>query len=686
MNIEVSANFKKMTSKAVISIVLFLIVYILLLLLGLGLTVLCAFGAFYIIVAKPSLITLGIGIGLVSLGFFIIAFLFKFIFKKHKTDLTHLTEITEEDEPKLFQFINEIVKEVGTDFPKKIYLSADVNASVFYDSSFWSMFFPIKKNLQIGLGLVNSTTEQEFKAIMAHEFGHFSQKSMKVGSYVYNVNEVIFNLLYENESFDAMIQKWANFSGYFSLFVAIALRIIQAIQWVLKKMYNFVNINYLALSREMEFHADEVAANVAGSDPLKESLSRLELANHSYNSVLSFYDDKISENRKSANMYSEQLFVLNFLAAEDEFPIVNNLPVVSTADLNKVVKSKLVITDQWSSHPSTKERASNLDRLNIKKESGVVKSANSLFSAIETIQEKLTDKLFSHIENVAQFTALPFEDFKTEYRQNFENATFDKIYNGYYDNKNPNSFDLDAAETLGTSYTFEDLFHKEKTNLVYAFIALENDQNTLSNIAQNLISLKTFDYDGQKFKANESSVLLPKLNEEKEAINVVITENDQAIYSYFFHLAKKEGMEQVLKGKYETYFSQDKLRDEKYQLYFDLLSGTEFISVVTPLAKIRANFNALKLDETKLKEAISIMLKDNLYEADLTDAIKENFQLYLKEDWVYFENDVYIDVELQILLKAMHDYAYLLGRGYFLLKQDLLRFQSELVQKPEYSA
>jgi Zn-dependent protease with chaperone function len=37
------------------------------------------------------------------------------------------------------------------------------------------MFLPIKKNLQIGLGLVNSLNVSEFKAVMAHEFGHFTQ-------------------------------------------------------------------------------------------------------------------------------------------------------------------------------------------------------------------------------------------------------------------------------------------------------------------------------------------------------------------------------------------------------------------------------------------------------------------------------------------------------------------------------
>jgi len=35
----------------------------------------------------------------------------------------------------------------------------------FYNSSFWSMFLPVRKNLEIGLGLVNSINISEFKQL-----------------------------------------------------------------------------------------------------------------------------------------------------------------------------------------------------------------------------------------------------------------------------------------------------------------------------------------------------------------------------------------------------------------------------------------------------------------------------------------------------------------------------------------
>jgi Zn-dependent protease with chaperone function len=681
MNIEISNNFKKMTTKAIVSIALFLIVYILLLFLAIGLTILSVIGGFYIIAAKPMAITIGLGIGLASLGFFILAFLFKFIFKKHKIDRSHLTEITEQTEPKLFKFISDIVKEVETDFPKKIYLSTDVNASVFYDSSFWSMFFPIKKNLQIGLGLVNTITEQEFKAILAHEFGHFSQKSMKVGSYVYNVNQVIFNMLYDNESFDKMIQKWANISGYFSIFVVIAVKIIEGIQWILKKMYDFININYLALSREMEFHADEVAANVAGFLPLKESLLRMDLADHSYNSVINFYENKLSENTKSENIYKEQNYVLNFLANESELPFKNSLPLVSSIDLSKYNKSKLIIKDQWASHPSTDERISNLERLNISKENTNQESANSLFLSIETLQQNLTNKLFSSVENSDNLTPLKFDEFKSEYNQNYEKNTFNKVYNGYYDNKNPNYFDINDIANLSNNHTIEMLFNKEKIDMVYDFIALENDKNTLLNIENKVFFIKTYDYDGQKFKAKETSLLIPKIEKEIENLKIEITYNDIAIYSYFYNLAKEKGLETELKSKYVAFFKNDKEHDQKSELYINLLNATEFVSNVTPFEQIKSNFNNLKKLETELKKEITIILENELYKSELTELIKENFDKYLKENWVYFTNDEYIDYELQILFKSINDYSYLISRGYFLNKKDLLNFQIELLTK-----
>ena len=198
--IKLTREFKKQTVKAILSILFFILVYLIMVVVAIELMILCVWGGIMLIVAFPRFITLLIGLGLASLGILVLFFLLKFIFKSHKVDQSGLIEVNETDEPALFSLIRDVATNVGTRFPKKVYLSSDVNAGVFYNHNFWSMFFPVRKNLRIGMGLINTTSEIELKAILAHEFGHFSQKTMAVGSYIYNVNQIIYNMLYDGKN------------------------------------------------------------------------------------------------------------------------------------------------------------------------------------------------------------------------------------------------------------------------------------------------------------------------------------------------------------------------------------------------------------------------------------------------------------------------------------------------------
>ena len=91
-----------------------------------------------------------------------------------------------------------------------------------------------------------------------------------MGSYVYNVNQVIHNMLYENDGYNNIVSRWAEASGYFALFAILAIKIVRAIQWILQKLYGLVNKSYMALSREMEFQAD-----VWPGSPVTSRCSRL---------------------------------------------------------------------------------------------------------------------------------------------------------------------------------------------------------------------------------------------------------------------------------------------------------------------------------------------------------------------------------------------------------------------------
>jgi Zn-dependent protease with chaperone function len=605
--------------------------------------------------------------------------LIKFLFKKHINDRSDLTEVNRNDEPQLFQMIDEIVKEAGTDFPKKVYLAYDVNASVFYDSSFWSMFLPIKKNLIIGIGLVNACTKQELKAILAHEFGHFSQRSMKVRSYVYNVNQIIFNLVNEDESYKNTVQGWANASGYFAFFAELAIKITQGIQWTLRKMYSFVNIRHMALSREMEFHADEVAANIAGSIALEESLLRLDLAGNSYNSVIDFYNSKIDESQTSKNIYKEQNFVMNFLAKESELELKYNLPVVKISEAGLFNKSKLVIENQWASHPSTEDRITKLQQLNIIKDPDN-SSARTLFKNIDATEEKLTSKIFSNVQYEKPKSELELDAFQNEFEKNYNKDTFDKIFNNYYDNKNPNQFDLNSSTLSKGVSNFDELFSKDKVESVYTLIALENDRNMISSIAGKTFTIKTFDYDGRKFKAKEAKNLIPKLDEQIKNLQEEITQNDINIYHYFLHLAKDKNQEFELRKSFSDFYDYDKTYEEKFQIFIDINNALEFTTVTTPFEKIKKNFNNIKPKEEVLKNELKEILSNDLLSEEISAQNRKDLEYYINNDLLYFNQNEYLNNNLQQLFFAVNSYHFYIGKKFFLLKKELLSKMSSLAK------
>lgn len=688
MLIQTSNDFRKKGKAAIFSIILFIIVYILLFISAIALTAACVTGGIMLIAAKPMFFTLMIGLGLASFGLLIFYFLIKFLFKKHINDRSFLTEITQKDEPELFAMISEIVKETETDFPKKVYLSYDVNASVFYDSNFWSMFLPIKKNLTIGIGLVNVCTKQELKAILAHEFGHFSQRSMKVGSYVYNVNQIIFNLVNDDESYRNTIQSWASASGYFAIFAELALKFTRGIQWILAKMYSFVNIRHMALSREMEFHADEVAANIAGSIALEESLLRMDLADNSYNNVLNFYDAKIQENKASKNIYKEQAYVMGFLAKESELEMKHDLPVVKLEEAGIFNKSKLNIENQWASHPSTEDRVARLRKLNIQKESDNV-PARSLFKNFEQTEEKLTQKLFSNVQYESERSNLEFDHFKEEFEANYNKDTFDKIFNNYYDNKSPDRFDLETSISSNENLSFEELFGKDKVEIAYNLMALENDKSTIEAISKKELDIKTFDYDGIKYKASEAKNLIPKLESEIASLKEEVTENDINIYHYFLKLSKDQNSEYDFRTRYSDFANYEKSYEDRFKLYLELNEAFSFVSVTTPFDQIKKNFRKHQPLESKLKEEIKQILADPNFETEITEQSRKDLDYYSKNDLIYFNNNEYFNDNLQHLFFAINNYQYYLGRNFFLLKKKLIDQMSGLEKKrvqPEISS
>ena len=149
-----SPAFRREVKKVLMAIVLFFIVYLILIALSIVLSVVCVMLGFGLVTMLTNLIGLAGGLGIISIGIMVFVFLVKFIFSVKKYDTSGSIEIKEADQPMLFAFIRQLTTDTQTKFPGKIVVSPDVNACVYYNDSFMSMLFPVKKNLQIYIRLL----------------------------------------------------------------------------------------------------------------------------------------------------------------------------------------------------------------------------------------------------------------------------------------------------------------------------------------------------------------------------------------------------------------------------------------------------------------------------------------------------------------------------------------------------
>jgi hypothetical protein len=132
--------------------------------------------------------------GLIASGLFAL-FLIKGLFKGQRVPRAVYLPLKQADHPELFDFIHRIHWETESRAPRRVYVCPDVNAALIYNTSLLNLIVPPRKDLLIGLGLVNTINLIEFKAVLAHEFGHFAQRSVSFGSYLYVANKVMHDVI-----------------------------------------------------------------------------------------------------------------------------------------------------------------------------------------------------------------------------------------------------------------------------------------------------------------------------------------------------------------------------------------------------------------------------------------------------------------------------------------------------------
>ncbi len=377
-------------------------------------------------------LTIILKVGAIGGSIMLLAFTVKFIFKIKNFKPTNRIKLNKDEHVDLWNFIYQICAETGAPKPKNIYVDPDVNAYVAYSNTWLSLFLPIKKELTIGMGLTDTLNLSEFKAVISHEFGHFAQRSMKIGSYINSANSIIHDMIFNRDKWDDILEQWRHADIRLSAAAWLVTPVIWVIRQVLTLFYQFLNIMYSSLSREMEFNADKVAVRTSGSEAIVAALWKLDTGFENWNTTVQHA--YLASKKK---VFTKNLYKHNQIAHERikdvQSEALNTLPKDVNGIKQYFSSSENSKVGMYSSHPPNDLRENNAKTPFISCKSDT-RNPWILFNNHEKLQEEMTSLIYNEYigQKVEGFSEMEvFENFilqetqgkelQEEYQNTFEN-------------------------------------------------------------------------------------------------------------------------------------------------------------------------------------------------------------------------------------------------------------------------
>jgi Zn-dependent protease with chaperone function len=402
--------------------------------------------------------------GLFSLpALFFFGFLVRGLFAFKSARNEGVVEVSATNQPRLFAFLHRLADETGAPRPTKVFLSAGVNAMVFYDISFWNLFVPAKKNLELGLALINVLSLDELKAVVAHEYGHFAQRSTALGNWVYVAHQITAEIVGARSGFDTFLMAISSIDIRVAWIGWIMRLFVWAIRAVLDTFFRIVLLAKRALGREMEFQADRVAVSVSGSDSLIHALHRLHAAQDAWQEALIFANDERAMGRPVMDLFALQSAAVEHLRRildEPDFGVTPTRPE-GTAQAHRVFSSALAMPPRmWMTHPPDREREDHAKEIYIPSALDP-RPAWALFEEIPALQTKMTASHYALIDAriAAQRKgapplkplppAVPIETTLGRLEEHFVRPALDTRYRGAFMGRSIAAYDKQWRDMIG---------------------------------------------------------------------------------------------------------------------------------------------------------------------------------------------------------------------------------------------
>jgi Zn-dependent protease with chaperone function len=406
---------------------------------------------------------------------------------------------------------------------------------VFYDLSVINLLFPSRKNLEIGLGLVNAVSLGELKAVLAHEFGHFGQRSMAVGRWVYIAQQIAGHIIAKRDVLDAFLRGLSRVDLRIAWVGWILSLIVWSIRSLMETVFRLVVLAQRALSREMEYQADLVAVSLTGSDALIHALYKLNVADEAWERALSFANSEVREKRSVSDLFAVQKHItekLRHVLDDPSYGEVAPLPTDKPQE-HRVFKTSLAQPPRmWSTHPANSEREQNAKRRYVAAKIDE-RSAWEVFDDVADLKKSMTAHVFRAVQEAAD---VPLEQSLAKLDEQFGRAYYDRAYRGAYLGRSLARHAREAAELhgppLGSSFIAEELaaiYPQSLSQDLAKLKAREEEKATLQGLKEGFLTVAggVIRYRGKDLKRADLQDALDEVQGELDKARGAVLSHDK---------------------------------------------------------------------------------------------------------------------------------------------------------------
>lgn len=610
-------------------------------------------------------------------------------------------ELKAKDHPRLFKFLHAIADETGAPKPHRVFLSPRVNAAVFYDLTFFNLILPSKKNLEIGLGLVNVLTLSELKAVLAHEFGHFAQKTMAVGRWVYVAQQIATQVVNKRDALDKFLAGLSRFD----LRVAWIGWILQFVVWSIRSLTDTllsgVILAQRALSREMEFQADLVSVSATGSEALINALHKLSGADDALDRAFGFANQEYANKTPVKDVFAIQSRVLEHLRSiyNDPHYGAAPAPAAEAPELHRIFKTDIAAPPRmWATHPANADREDNAKIVFVRCDLDD-RSAWELFPDANALRERMTAHLFAPTAAAPEPAGAPapLEESFARLDQNYASITIAKRYRGAYLGRAiargfKNAGDMyNDAPAGNVSARIAALYPQALGDTLEKLRELFDEKNTFEGLQKGYLKAPggVVRWRGEEVAPRELPKILKSLDDEIDPIKADVAAHDREVRSAHLAAAKAigNGWDTYLTGLASLIHYAEHTHADLMDVHgvfgnvFAVVTADRKVSakemkrliaaandVHDALEAIYKHAHVLSLDERTAKRAEITDYKQALGEFTLSDATAENIGDWLQviDAWVHGTASVLSSVRgsaLQELLIAEDEVANALANG-----------------------